>query len=111
MRIITKNLFDNLAIGSPKEVINILSETKTTRIETILSHGQSSPEGFWYDQMEHEWVVVLQGAARLRFEIDNQLVDLGPGECVLIPAGCRHRVEWTNPVEPTLWLAVFYSDS
>jgi cupin 2 domain-containing protein len=111
VRIITKNLFDKLAIDSPEEVVTILAESKSTRIETILSHGQASPEGFWYDQLEHEWVVVLKGSARLRFEVDNQHVDLGPGECVLIPAGCRHRVEWTNPAEPTLWLAIFYSDS
>lgn len=115
MRIITKNLFENLANISPanisaEEVVTILAKTKSTRIETIVSHGQSSPDDFWYDQQEHEWVVVLKGAARLHFEVDDQRVDLGPGDSVLIPSGCRHRVDWTTPVEPTLWLAIFYAD-
>lgn len=38
------------------------------RIERIISHGHASPEGFWYDQGQSEWVVVLKGAARLQFE-------------------------------------------
>jgi len=25
-----------------------------------------------------------------------------------LPAKCRHRVDWTDPDEPTVWLAVFY---
>ncbi|MEO8496473.1 MAG: cupin domain-containing protein, partial [Planctomycetota bacterium] len=66
-----------------------------------------SAEGFWYNQQEHEWVVVLQGAARLQFE--DELVELRPGDFVNIPAHRKHRVEWTTPDEPTIWLAVFYA--
>jgi len=65
-----------------------------------------APEGFWYDQDQHEWVVVLKGSARMRFE-DNE-VEMKPGDFVNIPAHKRHRVDWTTPDEPTIWLAVHY---
>ena len=76
------------------------------RSERIVSHGQASPKDFWYDQAEHEWVVLLRGAAKL--EVSGTIVNLGPGDAVDLPAGCRHRVEWTTSEEPTIWLAVFY---
>ncbi|CAK0746986.1 cupin 2 domain-containing protein [Gammaproteobacteria bacterium] len=76
------------------------------RIERIISHGHVSPEEFWYDQEEQEWVVLLRGAARLRFE--DTLVEMKPGDFLNIPAHQRHRVEWTTPDEPTIWLAVYY---
>jgi cupin 2 domain-containing protein len=78
------------------------------RIERIISHGHASPEGFWYDQDQHEWVVVLKGAARLQFE--NRMVEMKSGDFINIPAHRRHRVEWTTPDEPTIWLAVFYGE-
>jgi cupin 2 domain-containing protein len=76
------------------------------RIERIVSCGHASPEGFWYDQTQHEWIVVLKGAAKLRFE--DGMVDLRPGDFVNIPSHKRHRVEWTTPDETTIWLAVYY---
>jgi cupin 2 domain-containing protein len=71
-----------------------------------VSHGHASPEGFWYDQSQSEWVIVLSGAARLQFE--DETLDLGPGDYVNIPAHHRHRVAWTTPTEPTVWLVAFY---
>ncbi len=85
----------------------LLDATKV-RIERIVSHSHASPEGFWYEQDQHEWVVVLKGAARLRFEGDDQPVEMKSGDFVNIPAHKKHRVEWTTPDEPTIWLAVFY---
>lgn len=52
--------------------------------------------------------MVLKGQARLRFEDDEQSVEMKPGDFVNIPAHKKHRVEWTTPDEPTIWLAVFY---
>ncbi len=78
------------------------------RVERIVSHGHTSPPGFWYDQPRHEWVALLAGAAALRFEGDGAPVELRPGDSLTIPAGRRHRVEWTTPDEPTVWLAVHY---
>ena len=103
------NLFENLPTLIPIELIQVLAENRHGRIERIVSHGHASQEGFWYDQEEHEWVIVLKGAARLRFE--DTAADLKPGDFVNIPAHKKHRVEWTTPDEPTIWLAVFFSSS
>ena len=78
------------------------------RIERIVSHGQASPPGYWYDQDEEEWVMLLEGEATLRFEQGEQLLRLAPGMHVHIPAHVQHRVEWTAPDKRTVWLAVFY---
>lgn len=88
----------------------MLVRTPQVRIERIVSHGQSSPDGFWYDQTEAEWVVVLSGAARLLLEGESAPLHLSAGDHLLIPAHTRHRVEWTTPDEPTVWLAVFFAD-
>lgn len=78
------------------------------RIVRIVSLGQASPPGFWYDQAEGEWVLVLAGAARLRFADEAEARLLGPGDWLDITPHRRHRVEWTDPASPTVWLAVFY---
>ena len=100
------NLFADLTSHLPDEMFTTLLDAGTVRIERIVSLGQASPDGFWYDQSQHEWVLVLKGAARLRVESDT--VDLRPGDFVNIPAHTKHRIEWTMPDEPTVWLAVFY---
>jgi cupin 2 domain-containing protein len=100
------NLLANLPTNLPEELKTVLQEAHGVRIERIVSTGHKSPEGFWYDQPEHEWVMVLKGAARL--QIEDRVVEMLPGDSVNIPAHQRHRVEWTSPDEPTVWLAVFY---
>jgi cupin 2 domain-containing protein len=100
------NLFTDLPANLPDEFFSTLLDAANIRIERIVSHGHASPEGFWYDQDENEWVIVLKGAARLRF--DDETVEMKPGDFVNIPAHRKHRVEWTTPDEPTIWLAVFY---
>jgi cupin 2 domain-containing protein len=102
------NIFDHLPDGLPEEVFTTLLAAEGVRIERIVSRGQASPEGLWYDQPQHEWVVVLRGAARLT--IQDRSVELRPGDFVNIPAHVRHRVEWTTPDEPTIWLAVHYGE-
>ena len=57
----------------------------------------------------NEWVIVLKGEAKLLFENNDEPIHLKPGDFVNIPAHRKHRVEWTTPDEPTVWLAVFYS--
>lgn len=90
------------------EIFDTLAGAGSARIERIVSHGQASPADFWYDQAQAEWVMLVQGAARLAFA-DGE-VDLAPGEWLTIPAHCRHRVAWTAPDQDTVWLAVFYDD-
>jgi len=102
----TTNLFAGLPQHLPNELITTLLESANVRVERIISHGHASPEGSWYDQDHHEWVVLLKGAARLRFE-DGEL-EMKAGDFVDIPAHRRHRVEWTTPDEATIWLAVHY---
>jgi cupin 2 domain-containing protein len=100
------NLLSNIPTTLPEELTTVLQENNGVRIERIVSTGHRSPDGFWYDQPENEWVMVLQGAARLAFE--DQVVELVPGDWINIPAHQKHRVEWTSPDEPTVWLAMFY---
>jgi len=104
------NIFEGFQPHSNEELFTTLLNSQSVRIERIESHGHASPEGFWYDQAEHEWVVVLKGAARLRFEDESSAIELKPGDSLNIAAHRRHRVEWTTPEEPTVWLAVHYKD-
>ncbi len=104
----TANIYANIPAHLPAELFTTLVKSQHVRIERIVSQGNASPEGFWYDQPEHEWVLLLQGAARLRLE--DQTVELKPGDFVNIPAHKKHRVEWTAPDEATIWLAVWYEE-
>lgn len=105
------NLFDNLPHEMPAEIVEALLQTPSFRVERIVSHAHASPEGFWYDQDDHEWVVVLRGGARLLFADADEPLEMAPGDYVHIPAHRRHRVEWTTPDEPTVWLAIYYNGS
>ncbi|MGB9338364.1 MAG: cupin domain-containing protein [Polyangiales bacterium] len=102
-------LLQDLPASLDAEQVEELLRTPELRIERIVSTGQASPESFWHDQEEHEWVLVLSGCARLRYQDDNE-VELGPGDAAFIPARRKHQVAWTTPDEPTVWLAVFWSD-
>ena len=101
------NLLRDLPPGGAGEVVEHLAATSAVRIERIVSRGEASPDGFWYDQDEAEFVLVLSGAARLRFA-DGEVTALDPGDWVDIAPHRRHRVDWTDPEQPTVWLAVFY---
>ena len=101
------NIFDDLPQHLPKEVVQTLIRAADVRIERIISHGHDSPVDFWYDQPQHEWVIVLEGAARLQFE--DGMIEMKVGDFINIPAFKKHRVDWTTPHEPTVWLGVRYS--
>jgi len=92
-----------------REVFEELVRTDCVTIERITSHGQSGPEGSWYDQERAEWVLVLKGSAGLRFDGDEGVVVLREGDWIHIPARRKHRVEWTSRTEATLWLAVHHA--
>ncbi len=103
----------NLYAGLPRErraeeFLETLAEAAGLHIERIVSTGQKSPEDDWYDQRRDEWVALLRGAARLLIEGEAEERTLGPGDWLLLPAHCRHRVSWTSDSEPTLWLAVHF---
>jgi cupin 2 domain-containing protein len=103
------NLFADLPISLPEELVEVLAQNPHVRIERLVSTGHASPPGFWYHQDKSEWVVILKGEAELLFEGDSEPIFMQPGDYVNIPAYRKHRVRWTTPAEPTVWLAVFFS--
>ena len=104
------NLFSELHTSLPDELVEVLVQGTHVRIERIVSTGQTSPPDFWYDQNQAEWVAVLQGEAKLLFEGNAHPLHMKPGDHTFIHAHQKHRVEWTSPDEPTVWLAVFFDE-
>ncbi len=104
--LVTANLFSDLSFPLDDEQVDTLLARPGLRIERIVSTGQASPPGFWYDQPQDEWVVVLAGMARLRLETEAEARVMRAGDHVFLPARLRHRVDWTDPDQPTIWLAV-----
>ncbi|EAQ80266.1 cupin domain-containing protein [Blastopirellula marina] len=102
------DLLVDLPANLPNELVATLLQTERLRIERIVSHAHASPPNFWYDQDEHEWVLLLAGAARLEIKGAASPLELRPGQAILLPAHQQHRVAWTTPDEPTVWLAIFY---
>ena len=108
MSIVVPSIFSGIRRNSPEEIFETLLESRTIKIERIVSCGQASPKDFWYDQEENEWVMLVKGRARLLFEGEPDPMDLQAGNYLMIPAHKRHRVEWTDPLDETIWLAVYY---
>ncbi len=102
------NFLNNLPEAKENEVIEILQSSSDFRIERITSFGQCSPQGFWYQQKENEWVILLKGEAKLRFAENDEIINLKINDFVYIPAYKKHRVEYTTEDEETIWLAVFW---
>ena len=108
----TGNLFDGLpAKPEAAERLETLLTDPGLRIERIISTGQASPPGFWYQQEDAEWVLLVSGEALLRFEDESEARRLRPGDWLYIRPQRRHRVEWTATDALTLWLAVHHTQS
>jgi cupin 2 domain-containing protein len=103
----SKNIFRDLPVSIPEEIFETILEEKKIKIERIISHGHTSPKNFWYDQDTNEFVILLQGAAKLNFEHDAE-IELKPGDYLIIPAHKKHRVTWTPPDQKTIWLTIHY---
>jgi cupin 2 domain-containing protein len=103
-----ENLLSGVPASMRAEFVERIAYQKGVRIERIVSRGHCSAAGFWYDQAETEWVLLVQGSARIRFEATDEVIEMGPGDHITIPPRARHRVEWTLPDSETIWLAVFY---
>ncbi|WP_020560187.1 cupin domain-containing protein [Thiofilum flexile] len=104
--VVSSHIFAQLPKDLSNEVFETLLHAEQLRIERIVSKGHSSPPDFWYDQAEHEWVLVLQGEAIVALE--DKSITLKAGDYLNIPAHVKHRVEWTTPEQETIWLAIFY---
>jgi len=110
-----ENIFNLLKTSTDKEVTEEVFEkllsTSCFTLERIVSTGQSTSPGQWYDQTQDEWVILLSGSAELSFETEKTekaVQVLRPGDYIHIPAHQRHRVEWTDSSQPTVWLALHY---
>jgi cupin 2 domain-containing protein len=102
------NLFEDIPANLPDELFTTLLQAASFRVERVVSQGQCSPPGFWYDQDDQEWVMVLEGSAAVQFEGEAEPVELRRGSYLNIPAHARHRVAWTDPKRLTVWLAIHY---
>ena len=105
-----ENLQDGVPAQLPEELCSTILRANGFWIERIVSQGHASPSGFWYDQDEHEWVLLLEGAAVVQFADNAPPVELRPGSYLNVPAHARHRVAWTDPTQKTVWLAIHYRD-
>ena len=105
----TDNLFKQLPRSTEKnEQFSELLKQPGLRIERIVSTGQASPPDFWYDQPGGEWVLLIQGEAKLRFADEAEARHLQAGDYLDIAARRKHRVDWTPSGEITIWLAIHY---
>lgn len=100
------NIYSKINVRKDKEIFQTLLVNKKLKIERIISQGQVTEEGKWLKEAHDEWVILLKGAAKLRFRKDNRLIKLIEGDYILIPANTSHRVEWTSLRQKTIWLAV-----
>lgn len=99
-------LLGTLPPAGAEERFERLLQTDAACIERIVSNGQASPPGFWYDQPDDEWVMLVAGRAELLFDDAgaHTRLALRAGDWVTIPARLRHRVESTSA--DAVWLAV-----
>jgi cupin 2 domain-containing protein len=101
------NIFQSIPDNLDSEIIETIVQSKTVKVERIISKGHSSPATSWYNQPQSEWVIVLQGEAIITVENDRDYT-LVSGSFLNLPAHTRHKVKWTKPDIETVWLAVHY---
>lgn len=107
----TGHLYQNIPAQLPTELTACLLQSGGLKIERIVSRGHCSEAGFWYEQDQAEWVLLLKGEAGVRFRESDRVVHLTAGMYLNIPAREAHRVEWTSTTEDSIWLVVFYDAS
>jgi cupin 2 domain-containing protein len=105
------NIFSEIPDLVKDEIFESLLKTDHLELERIISSGQATPPGKWYEQQTDEWVILLKGRAGLLFEGKEEIMLLHPGDYVHILAHQRHRVEWTDKEQKTVWLALHYLGS
>lgn len=103
-----KNIFADIPEKIPDEILETIITSRQFKIERIISSGHATADGYWYDQDKNEWVLVLKGNAGLLFEDKKEIVIMKVGDYINIPAHTKHRIEWTDPEEETIWLAIHY---
>ena len=104
----TKNILADIPAQIPQELFTSLFQNELLHIERIVSRGHANAKDEWYDQAHDEWLIILQGKAILEIAEQAEFKKLQAGDYLLIPAHCRHRVDWTEPNSDTIWLAVHF---
>lgn len=104
------NIYELANVAIENEQFDTLLTKCNVTIERIVSHGQATPEGEWYDQDWGEWVLILEGRAGLLLSGDHDVTVMQKGDSIFLPANTKHRVEWTDDTLPTIWLAVHIRD-
>jgi len=104
---VIKNLFEDLPKKFEKEFFEEILVTTDFKLERIISEGHCSTSGFWYDQKQNEFVMLLKGKAKLSFD-DGRKFELNPGDYLIINAHQKHRLDWTDPEQKTFWLTIHY---
>ncbi len=102
------NFFENIVTDRNEEIFEEILSEPGIKIERIISSGQATPPGEWYDQATAEWVILLQGSAGIFFEGEDELIKMQPGDYLYIPPHKRHRVEFTDNNQTSLWIAVHF---
>jgi cupin 2 domain-containing protein len=102
-----KNIYYSIPEFSKKEVFEDILNAENLKVERIISYPDSIPENQWYDQDNEEWVLLLKGSATLEFS-NNEIIELFPGDFILIPAHMKHKVNKVDKNAPTIWLALHY---
>lgn len=105
---IVSNIYSNIPDDLTHEVFEEILRNGPLKLERIISKGHETPKDQWYDQGKDEWVLLLKGSAGLMIEGEDEILVLKPGDYILLPAHLKHRVEWTDTEEETIWLAVFF---
>ena len=105
---IKHNLFKDPDLAIHGEYFETIAVFAGARLQRIVSHGQSTAVGEWLKQDADEWVLLVSGSARLSFADSSSEITLDPLDHIIIPAGCRHRIEYTDPLDKTVWLALHF---
>jgi len=106
MKSVHSNIMSAIPDNLPEELFELVYQRGKVRIERILSKGHMTPVGQWYDQAWDEWILLVQGQAKIMYQQNEHAIHLLAGDYLLIPAHTLHRVEWTPPDSVTIWLAI-----
>lgn len=99
-------LLKNIPSESKDEIFETLIEKKDIKIERIISYGQTSPKDYWYDQDQDEFVLLIEGEAKIKYE-SGEIIKLEKGSSLYIKAHEKHQVIYT--ANPSIWLAIFFN--
>ena len=108
-KIEVKNFFETFEEKPTEEIIEKILENKNLKLERIITNGQITPPGEWYNQENDEWVLLLKGSALILFE-DFETKTLNSGDYILIPKFYKHRVQWVDPHNECIWIALHFKD-